>query len=385
MDILSFILGLQKGKSMGGGGSSADVRYVTFIGADGATLIVKPVAVGDDCVDVAAKGLISTPTKESDVYYTYTFAGWAATIDGEANDSILKNITADKTVYAVFDRTTVYYTVRFFDGDTCVDTVQVTYGQTATTSYGKNGYSLVGWTPSPENITQDTDCYGEWIELISFGGCSWNELVEICESGRASTTFNIGDTREIVNGDYSYTMRIIGFNFDDKADSSGKAGITVAITNSDGSLVNSLEWYGPTVKQVYWNNLNNVSYNYCNTEFYNTLPDYVQSAIKKVSKPTAVWHEGNDKVYTYKCNVFLLSVYEVGCTGYYLTAQETLGAYPWFATASNRILGVEYWLRNHYSNEAYYVGTSGTAAGSNGVLQHVRNTNVKGIYPCFCI
>ena len=63
MDITSFLIGLQKGKALGANGQSPDVKYVTFMnGAE--TLYIKPVATGDDCVDVLTKGLISTPTKD---------------------------------------------------------------------------------------------------------------------------------------------------------------------------------------------------------------------------------------------------------------------------------------------------------------------------------
>ena len=65
MDILSYLLGFESGKS-GGGGSSADVRYVTFMSHDGAVEYgKKAVAVGDDCADPIARGVFSAPTRES--------------------------------------------------------------------------------------------------------------------------------------------------------------------------------------------------------------------------------------------------------------------------------------------------------------------------------
>ena len=162
MDILSFILGLQKGKSMGGG-SSADVRYVTFIGADGAVLYKKAVAVGDDCVDVVTKGLISTPTKESTVAEVYTYSGWSLTEGGAASSSALKNVTEDRTVYAAFTTSARKYTVRFLDGDTVMKTEQVAYGTQATPpDTTKEGYAFVSWTPSNLTIYGDTDFVGKW-------------------------------------------------------------------------------------------------------------------------------------------------------------------------------------------------------------------------------
>jgi hypothetical protein len=89
----------------GSGGSSADVRYVTFMSYDG--LIEygkKAVAVGDDCADPIARDLFATPTRESDEQYNYTFYGWATELDGAAVSNWNKAITEDKTVYACFSR-----------------------------------------------------------------------------------------------------------------------------------------------------------------------------------------------------------------------------------------------------------------------------------------
>lgn len=90
------------GDSSGGGAASDDVRYVTFMNGN-TVLYKKAVATGDDCVDVLAKGLIETPTKESDDQYDYTYCGWGASDGGAADDTILQNITEDKTVYAVYE------------------------------------------------------------------------------------------------------------------------------------------------------------------------------------------------------------------------------------------------------------------------------------------
>lgn len=58
----------------------------------------------------------STPTKPSDDSYIYSFAGWSTTDGGEVITDILTNITAAKSVYAVFvaeDPANVVYGVRW--------------------------------------------------------------------------------------------------------------------------------------------------------------------------------------------------------------------------------------------------------------------------------
>ena len=154
--------------SGGGGGSSADVRYVTFMNGD-TVLYKKPVAVGDDCVDVLTKGLISTPTKESDAQYNYTYYGWGATDNGAADANILKNITEDKKVYAIYTATIRSYTITYLDDDgvTVLHTQQVAYGTVPShTPSGKDGYHFVGWIPEPTSVTGVASYVAKWKEIV---------------------------------------------------------------------------------------------------------------------------------------------------------------------------------------------------------------------------
>ncbi len=152
--------------TVGGGGSSNDVRYVTFMNGN-TVLYVKPVAVGDDCVNVLTKGFIETPTKESTVDTVYTYSGWSLT-DGGSTDTTnaLANVTEDRTVYASYTESVRYYTVNFYDGETLLKTEQVAYGGSSTYTYAKDNHVFNGWNPEPINITGDLDCYGAWEELM---------------------------------------------------------------------------------------------------------------------------------------------------------------------------------------------------------------------------
>lgn len=56
---------------------------------------------------------------------------------------------------------------------------------------------------------------------------SWTAINSLAESGEASKVFNVGDEKTItLTTGESITVQILGFNHDDKADGSGKAGIT---------------------------------------------------------------------------------------------------------------------------------------------------------------
>ena len=85
-----------------GGGSSEDVRYVTFVNPVNGEQFVRAVLAGNDCMDVVAKGLWSKPTKDSDSSACYEYCGWSDSPNGAADNQILRNITENKVVYAVF-------------------------------------------------------------------------------------------------------------------------------------------------------------------------------------------------------------------------------------------------------------------------------------------
>ena len=111
MNIKDFLLGYEAGAAQGGG-SSADVRYVTFMSHDGAVeLGKKAVAVGDDCAVPIARGIFDTPTKESSAQYDYSFVGWATTPNGAWDEAALDAVSEDRTVYAAYANVVRNYTI----------------------------------------------------------------------------------------------------------------------------------------------------------------------------------------------------------------------------------------------------------------------------------
>lgn len=65
------------------------------------------------------------------------------------------------------------------------------------------------------------------IENFSLETCSWSQISEIANSGKARRYFNIGESKKVTftNG-LSVDFAIIGFDHDDLSTGSGKAGIT---------------------------------------------------------------------------------------------------------------------------------------------------------------
>lgn len=101
------------------------------------------------------------PTKEETDKYTYTFAGWSLTEDGEVVTDFA--ITSDTTFYAVYTSAIRKYTVKFADEEKVLSSVEAEYDAIATkpadpTKDGsdKYTYTFAGWATT-KNGTVVTD------------------------------------------------------------------------------------------------------------------------------------------------------------------------------------------------------------------------------------
>ena len=148
---------------------------VTFVNDDdkNTVLYTTYVDVGDTPVDPYASGLIAKPTKESNAQFDYEFTGW---------DDIESVIRADKTIKAVYKKTTRTYTVnRYIRKGLLYETKKVKYGDEATVdgdlptdSSGESGlvYNLFrGWDKSAGYVRSDMEIYAQWerAELPAIG------------------------------------------------------------------------------------------------------------------------------------------------------------------------------------------------------------------------
>lgn len=383
-------------KASAGGG--VEVCYVTFMSHDGVTeLYKKAVIPGDNCMNPVEMGWLNAPAKNPTNTEVFTFDGWSATAGGSADASVLDKVNADKTVYAAYTASTRYYTVRFFDGDTLLNTMQVPYGGTAEYTAEKDGMNFGGWNPSNANITADTDCYAVWQEALTFANGTFEKINEICEAGEAANYFAVGDEKTITGTDgESYVLRIIGVNFDDKYDGSGKAGITVAVTKPNNVFVNDAiafhEPYDTTYNSEHWVSPGTYIDKMCFMRYWLTktfkplLPTDLQGVIKTVSKTTEYWN-GAAESKTYKDTIFAPSTIELGTDTQSQVSAETLGCYPGFNSLAKRThydssgANNKWWTRCRTNSKAYYVGEYGN-------VDNQRTSNMDtlyGVVPCFCI
>lgn len=153
-----------------GGGSGelpADVHTVTFMNGD-TELFSRPVYIGDDCPNPVDQKRIDTPQKASTAQYNYGFLGWGAADNGAYDSNILKNITEDKTVYAVYTAIVRFYTITYLDSDgvTVLKTEQVAYGAVPSYTPTKEGAAFDKWTPTPIAVTGDATYTAVWSKTM---------------------------------------------------------------------------------------------------------------------------------------------------------------------------------------------------------------------------
>ena len=141
-----------------------------------------------------------TPSRSSTAQYDYAFAGWALTANGSADSNALKNVAADRDVYAAYTSTIRKYTVYFYNGSSLLQTVtDVPYGGSATytgsTPTSSDG-DFLGWNPKPTNITGNTSCYAQFMPPAP--ECtitdSWADIFAAELDGTYKTKYAIGDT-----------------------------------------------------------------------------------------------------------------------------------------------------------------------------------------------
>lgn len=193
------------------------------------------------------------------------------------------------------------------------------------------------------------------------------------KSGLASNYWSVGDEIDIPINGTDYTFVILGFNHDEKADGSGKAGITFGMKNlyasyyvMNSSSTNSGGWESCSLRTT------------LNSTFYGYLPEAWQNAIVQVSKIAGTGGGTSSGYQTSTDKLFLLSEREVFSSRSYSVTDE-FNAHSQYAyyrdiantsalrvkTTSNGTGSANYWWlrspRSGYSSSFCYVNSSGNA------------------------
>jgi hypothetical protein len=222
-------------------------------------------------------------------------------------------------------------------------------------------------------------------DSLDISKLSWAQIAAIADSGHADKIFKLHDEiRLTFAGDAfrdEHVVEICGFNHDDKADGSGKAGITFCFKKIPmGSPMNSPDSTEGGFPQSFLNTLNL-------PWFYENLPSDLQAVIVPVIKHSRVYvgaggvSPGNMKLFPFSVSECFGGSYDYGNEG---------DQYPIFSDDASRIRALDesygdqppisWWLRTIYDDDKGYYAVSET-----GMLQISPASTNLGVLVGFCV
>ena len=377
-----------------GGGAIEGVHTVTFMSEDGSSVLYERLVVdGDDCANVVDRGLLDAPTKESTAQYEYTYSGWSLTSGGAADANALKSVTADRTVYAAFASAVRYYTITYYDGDTVLKTESLPYGSMPSYKPTKDDYDFVAWTPAPVAVTGDASYSAAWQMKAAFETATWEQIAEICDSGRAADTFKVGDAKPVTLTYDNGTSETINFRIVDMSvdhvSKTEKASLTI--------MADNIVSISPTtLASSYKNHSRNLHEMDTASAFLDKIFSAMPSELQSVIKP--YWISELVAGYPKLTNIFVAHSVNLGVSHDGFGNQDTPNyneTYKYFADGASikrtKLTNAsfdDYWTSavvNWQSGSYYkycYLAIDGTARMNAG---QIPDSNSHGIVPCFCI
>lgn len=167
---------------------------LTFKNYDGsATLYTRDF---DNGVIRTGQTVPSAPSRSSTAQYSYTPVGWNTHMDTETNDpDCVKDVYADRTVYAAYTKTVRTYTVTWKNGSTTLETdTNVPYGTMpeyngATPT--QDGRSAIGWEPALSEVTGNitySALFTPKYNVNFYNGSTLLQTVSVYEGSNATYT-----------------------------------------------------------------------------------------------------------------------------------------------------------------------------------------------------
>ena len=145
----------------------------------------------------------ANPTRESTAQYTYIFNGWS--YDGENIAVVPTRSTGEDLIfYAAYTGNLRYYTIRFLNGTTVLQTESLPYGELPVYKgeepkyTGEGKASFTGWTPEIVPVTGAADYVAEFVARKSLEEYSWAEISAMSADGTAANYLDVGDTKGII-------------------------------------------------------------------------------------------------------------------------------------------------------------------------------------------
>ena len=248
----------------------------------------------------------------------------------------------------------------------------------AVKQYGSNGK----WS----NVEAYLGMSGAWVKIgvsLPFAGIPLNDFTReqidyVSENGLVSDYFNIGDTKNVTIGSATYVVEIVGFSHDDRADSSGKAGLTFGLKD----CLN-------TAYQMNSSDTNDGGWGSCalratlRGDIWNQLPSDLRGVIKEVTKKTSAGNLSST-INSISDTLFLFAEKEIfGSTQYSVNGEGT--QYARFTASNTRIKkrngsATSWWLRSPHSN----VRNGFCALTAQGAAAYGYASARPGARPGFC-
>lgn len=245
-----------------------DLKYfvstIQFV-SDGEVISSQTLANGD-VISIPAN-----PIKESTAQYNYNFIGWS--LDGETIVDVPSRMgITDVTYTALFEEELRYYTIRFLNGNTVLQTERLPYGEMPVykgdvpVCEEDAAAEFIGWDLDLCVVLGDRDYYAEFLTIPTLNNSSWAEISEISASGEAENYFAVGDTKMVtLNGTVgtlalnydTYNVYILGF--DHNKDVTGDTGITFGTFKTTDGIDVALcddHYFGVNVQGEKWFNMN---------------------------------------------------------------------------------------------------------------------------------
>ena len=223
----------------------------------------------------------------------------------------------------------------------------------------------------------------------SFAESTGEEISAVCKAGLASEYWALGDTKNMIDGDTTTALRIIGFDHDYVSDMASygreKAGITLELVETNSSL--NSQMLGTNYTSTGWYHSNSM---YHSKVRYTLLPNYlanvVPDALKAVIVPVGkefIYKESGE-LSSVSDTLFILSANEV--LGSYTSGYNSEGTqYAYYAAGNSRIkkttngTAVSWWTRSPFSSSTW------TFIMDSGSVGKTYVSESKYVFPCMCI
>lgn len=249
----------------------------------------------------------------------------------------------------------------------------------AVKQYGSNGE----WS----NVEAYLGMAGAWVKIgvslppagTPLNDFTWAQIDYISENGLMSDYFNIGDTKNVTIGSATYVVEIVGFSHDDRADGSGKVGLTFGLKDClntayqmNSSNTNSGGWGGCALRAT------------LRGDIWNQLPSDLRDVIKEVTKKTSAGG-ASGIINSISDTLFLFAEKEIfGSKQYSVDGEGT--QYARFTASNTRIKklngsATSWWLRSPRSSYT----SPFCAVNASGAAYYYAAYNSVGVCFGFCI